>query len=46
MVKLYTKKIITFQGKSINDLKIALEESINDYLTWCVNDGIVDEKRI
>lgn len=42
---IYKKDIITFQGKSINDLKIALEESITDYLIWCVNDGIVDEKR-
>ncbi|HSC25379.1 MAG TPA: type II toxin-antitoxin system HicB family antitoxin [Candidatus Babeliales bacterium] len=29
------KDIITFQGESVNELKKAFQDSINDYLTWC-----------
>ena len=29
------KDIITFQGKSVNELKKAFQDSINDYLSWC-----------
>jgi predicted HicB family RNase H-like nuclease len=29
------KDIITFQGKNINDLTKAFQDSINDYLAWC-----------
>jgi len=29
------KNIITFQGKSVNELKQAFQDSINDYLAWC-----------
>ncbi len=29
------KDIITFQGKSVNELKEAFQNSINDYLAWC-----------
>jgi predicted HicB family RNase H-like nuclease len=29
------KDIITFQGRSVNELKKAFHDSINDYLAWC-----------
>jgi predicted HicB family RNase H-like nuclease len=29
------KDIITFQGNSVNELKKAFQDSINDYLAWC-----------
>ena len=33
------KDIITFQGKSVNELKKAFQDSINDYLAWCEERG-------
>jgi predicted HicB family RNase H-like nuclease len=29
------KDVITFQGKSVDELKKAFQDSINDYLAWC-----------
>ena len=29
------KDVITFQGKTVHELKKAFHESINDYLAWC-----------
>ena len=39
-----TKDIITFQGTSVNELKKALHDSVEDYLEWCKEDGIEPEK--
>ena len=30
-----TKDVITFQGKSVKELKKAFKESIDDYLAFC-----------
>jgi predicted HicB family RNase H-like nuclease len=38
------KDIITFQGKSVNELKKAFQDSINDYLEWCEERGEQPEK--
>jgi predicted HicB family RNase H-like nuclease len=38
------KDIITFQGRSVNELKKAFQDSINDYLTWCEERGEQPEK--
>ena len=38
------KDIITFQGKSIDELKKAFQDSINDYLVWCDERGEQPEK--
>jgi len=38
------KDIITFQGKSVNELRKAFQDSINDYLTWCEERGEQPEK--
>jgi predicted HicB family RNase H-like nuclease len=29
------KDVITFQGKTVNELEKAFKDSINDYLEWC-----------
>lgn len=29
------KDIITFQGKSVDELEQAFKDSIDDYLAWC-----------
>jgi predicted HicB family RNase H-like nuclease len=39
-----TRDIITFQGKSVDEIEKAFRESIDDYLSWCEQDGINPEK--
>lgn len=39
-----TKDVITFQGKSVKELKRAFKESINDYLEFCAKKGEKPEK--
>ena len=34
-----TRDIITFQGKSVNELKRALKDSVDDYLQFCRERG-------
>ncbi len=34
-----TRDVITFQGKSVNELKKALRESVEDYLEFCRERG-------
>jgi len=38
------KDVITFQGRSIDDLKIALKDSIDDYLEMCEQEGKSPDK--
>lgn len=38
------KDVITFQGRSIDDLKIALKDSIEDYLEMCEQEGKSPDK--
>lgn len=39
-----TRDVITFQGKSVDELEKAFQDSIDDYLIWCVEDGVEPEK--
>jgi predicted HicB family RNase H-like nuclease len=39
-----TRDVITFQGKSVNEIEKAFKESIDDYIKWCEEDGVVPEK--
>ena len=39
-----TRDIITFQGESVGELKKAFEDSVDDYLQWCKEDGVSPEK--
>jgi predicted HicB family RNase H-like nuclease len=41
---LNTNTVITFQGRSVEELKKAFVESIEDYLAWCEEDGVQPEK--
>ncbi len=34
-----TRDVITFQGRSVDELKTAFQESINDYLAFCKERG-------
>jgi len=38
------RDIITFQGKSVDELESAFKGSIDDYLTWCKERGEKPEK--
>lgn len=35
-----TRDVITFQGESVQELENAFHESVDDYLTWCREDGV------
>ncbi|MBN1498805.1 MAG: type II toxin-antitoxin system HicB family antitoxin [Spirochaetes bacterium] len=39
-----TKDVITFQGTSVKEIEKAFEDSIDDYLKWCKEDGVNPEK--
>ena len=39
-----TRDVITFQGKSVDQLEKSFRESITDYLNWCRDDGVNPEK--
>ena len=39
-----TRDIITFQGKSVQEIEKAFRESIDDYLDWCKDEGVDPEK--
>ena len=38
------KDVITFQGKSVDELEQAFKDSVNDYLEWCKERGELPEK--
>ena len=39
-----TRDVITFQGKSVTDLKKAFEESVDDYIAFCQERGEEPDK--
>ena len=39
-----TRDVITFQGSSVEELKRAFEDSVNDYLEFCASRGEDPEK--
>jgi len=39
-----TRDVITFQGTTVAELETAFQESIDDYLDWCEEDGVSPEK--
>ena len=38
------RDVLTFQGRSIDELKQALEDSVEDYLDFCREEGIAPAK--
>ena len=38
------KDIITFQGKSIEELQLAFRDSVEDYLSWCMETSLKPEE--
>ena len=39
-----TRDVITFQGKSVDELRQAFEDSVEDYLSFCAQRGEEPEK--
>ena len=39
-----TRDVITFQGESVRELETAFQESVDDYLAWCKEDGVEPER--
>ena len=39
-----TRDVITFQGRSVDELETAFRESIDDYLEWCAERGKSPDK--
>lgn len=41
---LHTRDVITFQGKSVDELRLAFKDSVDDYLDFCASRGEQPEK--
>jgi len=39
-----TRDVITFQGTSVKEIEKAFKDSINDYISWCEEEGVEPEK--
>jgi len=39
-----TKDVITFQGTTVKEIEQAFKDSINDYISWCKEEGVEPEK--
>ena len=39
-----TRDVITFQGKTVDEIENAFRESIEDYISWCKDEGVEPEK--
>lgn len=41
---LLTRGVVTFQGRTVNELKKAFRDSVDDYIAFCKEQGIAPEK--
>ena len=39
-----TRDVITFQGTTVKEIEQAFKESIDDYISWCKEEGVDPEK--
>jgi predicted HicB family RNase H-like nuclease len=39
-----TRDVITFQGTSVDEIEGAFQNSVDDYLIWCAQEGETPEK--
>ena len=39
-----TKTVITFYGSSVDEIENEFKASVDDYLEWCVEDGVEPER--
>ena len=38
------KSVITFQGSTVDEIETEFRASVDDYLDWCLEDGVEPEK--
>jgi predicted HicB family RNase H-like nuclease len=38
------KSVITFQGNTVDEIETEFRASVDDYLDWCLEDGVEPEK--
>ncbi|MBN2735418.1 MAG: type II toxin-antitoxin system HicB family antitoxin [Spirochaetales bacterium] len=39
-----TRDVITFEGQTVSELEQAFKESIEDYISWCKEEGVNPER--
>jgi len=39
-----TRDVITFQGTTVKEIEKAFKDSIDDYISWCKEEGVEPEK--
>jgi predicted HicB family RNase H-like nuclease len=39
-----TRDVVTFQGTTVEEIERAFKDSIDDYITWCKEEGVEPEK--
>ena len=39
-----TKDVITFQGTTVKEIEQSFKDSIDDYIAWCKEEGMIPEK--
>jgi predicted HicB family RNase H-like nuclease len=39
-----TRDVITFQGKSVDEIREAFKDSVDEYLEWCKEEGELPDK--
>ena len=42
--KIFHGDVITFQGTTVKEIEKAFKDSVNDYITWCKEEGVEPEK--
>lgn len=40
----HTRDVLTFQGSSVEELEQAFRGSVEDFLSWCAEEGVAPEK--
>jgi predicted HicB family RNase H-like nuclease len=39
-----TRDVITFQGTSVKEIECSFRDSVDDYIEWCLAEGVQPEK--
>jgi len=39
-----TRDVITFQGRSVEEIEKAFRDSVRDYIAWCKEEGVEPER--
>ncbi len=39
-----TRDVITFQGLSVEEIETSFRDSVDEYVSWCLEDGVSPEK--